>query len=110
MCAAVLPGTGADVDDVVGDPDGLLVVFDDDQGVAQVAEADQGLDEPLVVPLMEPDRGLVEDVEHPHQTRADLGGEPDPLRLPAGEGGRRPGQGQVVEPTSSRNLSGPGSP
>jgi hypothetical protein len=95
--AAVLARPRADVDDVVGDPDGVLVVLDHDEGVAQVPQPDQGLDEPLVVPLVEPDRGLVEDVEHPYQPRADLGGEPDPLGLPPGQGGRRPGEGEVVE-------------
>ena len=37
--AAVLAGARPDVDDVVGDADGLLVVLDDDHGVAEVAQA-----------------------------------------------------------------------
>src|SRR5690606_37503631 len=60
--AAVLSRPGADVDDVVGHPHRVLVVLDHDQGVAQVAQADQRLDQALVVPLVEADRGLVEDV------------------------------------------------
>ena len=79
------------------DPDRLLVVLDHDDRVAQVAQADQGLDEPPVVPLVQADRRLVEDVEHPDQSGADLGGEPDPLGLAAGEGGGAARQGQVVE-------------
>ena len=39
--AAVLAGPGADVDDVVGLGDGLLVVLDDDDRVAEVAHADE---------------------------------------------------------------------
>ena len=39
--AAVLAGAGPDVDDVVGDRDGLLVVLDDDHRVAEVAQADR---------------------------------------------------------------------
>ncbi len=35
--AAVLPRTGADVDDVVGHRDRVLVVLDHDHGVAEVA-------------------------------------------------------------------------
>ena len=87
---AVLPGAGADVEDVVGDPDRVLVVLHDDQGVAHVPKPEQGLDQSLVVTLVEADRGLVEDVEHPDQAGPDLGGEPDPLRLSPGQGGRRP--------------------
>ena len=45
---------------------------------------------------MEADGRLVEDVEDADQPRADLGGEPDPLALPAGEAPRRPLQAQVV--------------
>ena len=37
--AAVLAGSRPDVDDVVGDADRLLVVLDDEDGVAEVAQA-----------------------------------------------------------------------
>ena len=36
--AAVLAGAGPDVDDVVGDSDRLLVVLDDEDRVAEVAQ------------------------------------------------------------------------
>lgn len=87
--AAVLTGARADVHDPVGDLDGVLVVLHHDQGVAHVAQADQGLDQPVVVALVEADRGLVQDVEHADQAGADLGGQPDALGLTAGEGARR---------------------
>ena len=88
--AAVLARARADVDDPVGGADGVLVVLDDDQRVAEVAQPDQGLDQPAVVALVQADGRLVEDVEHADQAGADLGGQPDPLRLAAGEraGGR----------------------
>ena len=88
--AAVLARARADVDDPVGGADGVLVVLDDDQGVAQVAQPDQRLDQPVVVALVQADRRLVEDVEHADEPGADLGGQPDALRLAAGQraGGR----------------------
>ena len=95
--ATVLTGTRADVDHVVGHPDGLLVVLHDDDGVAQVAEALEGADEALVVPLVQADGRLVQHVEHPDQPTADLAGQTDALGLAAGQRGGRPGQGQVVE-------------
>ena len=52
--AAVLPRPGADVDDPVGDLDRVLVVLDDDQRVPHVAQPDQRLDQPGVVPLVQP--------------------------------------------------------
>ena len=39
--AAVLAGAGADVDDPVGGADGVLVVLDDDERVAEVAELER---------------------------------------------------------------------
>ena len=83
--AAVLPRAGADVDDVVGDADRLLVVLDDDHRVAEVAQPHERVDEALVVALVQPDRRLVEHVEHADEPAADLRREPDALRLAAGE-------------------------
>src|SRR5687767_2036834 len=65
--AAVLTRARADVDDPVRAADGLLVVLDDDHGVADVAHAEQRADEPGVVALVETDRRLVEDVEDAHE-------------------------------------------
>ena len=96
--AAVLAGPRADVDDPVGGPDGVLVVLDHDQRVAEVPQPDQRLDQAVVVPLVQPDGRLVEHVQHADQAGADLGGEPDALRLAAGQGRRRPVEGEVVQP------------
>src|SRR5205814_2885524 len=62
------------------------VCSSDLQRVADVAQAEEGLDQPGVVALVETDARLVEDVEDTHQAGADLRRQPDPLRLPAGEG------------------------
>ena len=102
--AAVLTGAGADVHDPVGDLDGVLVVLDDDQRVAHVAQPDQGLDEPVVVALVQADGRLVEDVEHADQAGADLGGEADALGLTAGEGAGRAVQREVVQADVDQEL------
>ena len=85
------PAPGPDVDDVVGDADRLLVVLDDDDGVAEVAQAHERVDQPLVVALVQPDRRLVEHVEHADEAAPDLRREADALRLAAGERARRRG-------------------
>ena len=89
--AAVLAGARPDVHHPVGGPDRVLVVLDDDQGVAEIAQPGQRLDQPVVVPLVQPDRRFVQHVQHADQPGADLGGQPDPLRLAAGQGGRPAG-------------------
>ena len=85
--ATVHAGAGADVDDPVGGADGVLVVLDHDERVAEVAQGDERVDEAPVVALVEADARLVEHVEHSGEARADLRREADALRLAAGEGG-----------------------
>ena len=95
--AAMHAGAGADVDHIVGDADGVLVVLDHDHGVAEVAQPLQRVEQPRIVALVQADRGLVEHIEHAGQAGADLRGEPDALALAAGQraGGAR--QRQIIE-------------
>ena len=90
-------GAGADIDHIVGDADGVLVVLDHDHGVAEVAQPLERVEQPRIVALMQPDRRLVEHVEHAGQPGADLRGEPDALALAAGQraGGAR--ERQIIE-------------
>ena len=90
----VLAGAGAEVEEVVGRAHRPLVVLHHDHRVSEIAEAFEGLDELGVVALVQPDRGLVEDVEDADQAGADLRREPDPLRLAAGQ---RPGRARQVQ-------------
>jgi len=64
------------VDEPVGAAHHLLVVLDDKDGVADVAEAPERVDQSRVVALVEADRRLVEDVEDADELRADLRREP----------------------------------
>ena len=84
--AAVLTRTGADVHHPVRGPDRVLVVLHHDQRVAQVAQPDQGLQQPVVVPLMQPDGRLVQHVQHARPGRSRSGwpaGSAAPHRRPA---------------------------
>ena len=95
--AAVLAGARPHVDDVVGRAHRLFVVLDDDHRVAEVAQPQQRVDESPVVALVQADARLVEDVEHADQRRADLGRQPDALRLAAGERRRGPVQSEIAD-------------
>jgi len=100
----VLAGAGAQVDHVVGGADGPLVVLHHDHGVAEVAQALERADQLRVVALVQADRGLVEDVEHTHEARADLRGEADPLGLAPGEGVGRALQREIADTDGVEEL------
>src|SRR3569833_2457437 len=84
--------------------DGVFVVFDNEDGVAEIAEAHEGFDEAIVIALMEADGRLVEYVEHAAESRPDLGGEADALALAAGEGSGASVEGEVVEADGTEEL------
>jgi hypothetical protein len=95
--AAVHPGAGAHVDDVVGFENGLFVVLHHQHRVAEIAQPFEGVEEAAVVALMQADGRFVEDVQYPDQGGADLGRQADALPLAAGQGARSPLQAQVIE-------------
>ena len=90
-------GTGSDVDDLVRLLHGLLVVLHDDEGVAQVRQAPQGVQQLAVVLLVQADGGFIQDVHDPHQRRSDLGRQTDALGFAAGQRGGSPRQGKIIE-------------
>jgi hypothetical protein len=75
----------AEVDDVVGGADRVLVMLDDDHGVAEIAQAFQRLEQPVIVALVQADAGLIEHIEHARQPGADLRAKADALALAAGQ-------------------------
>ena len=81
--AAVDARAGAEVDHVVGMADGVLVMLHHDHRVAEIAQALERFQQPVVVALVEADAGLIQHVEHAGQARADLAGEADALALAA---------------------------
>ncbi len=102
--AAMLARARPHVHNPVGGADGVLVVFDDEDRVAQVAHAHQRLDEAGVVALVQADARLVEDVEHAHELAADLGSQPDALGFTAGERSRGAAEREIVQPDVDHEL------
>jgi hypothetical protein len=95
--AAEFAGSGAEIEEVVGGADDVGIVFDDEDGVAEVAEVFHDADELGGVSGVEADAGLVEDVERADETGAEAGGELNALGFAATEGGAEAIEGEVVE-------------
>ncbi len=81
--SAVVARFGADVDDPVGRTDHLLLVFNHDDGVADVAQLFEHAHQPVRVARMQADRGFVENVERTDEVAAQRRGQVDALRLAA---------------------------
>src|SRR3989338_8984837 len=96
--AAVLAAFGAEIEDPVGGFDDVGVVLDDDDGVAEVGEALQDVEEFLHVVEVEPRRRFVEDVKGAAGLAAgELAGELDALGFAAGKRGGGLAEAQVAE-------------
>ena len=95
--AAVDAGAGANIDEVIGGTDGVLVVFDNYQSVAQVAQLGEGGKQAVVIPLVQADAGFIQHVQDSSQAGADLGGEANALGLTAREGHGGPIQAEVIQ-------------
>ncbi len=95
--SAMLSGARPQVHDVVGGPDRLFVVLHDNDCVSQVAKARQRRQQAPIVALMQPDRRLVEHVEHAGEVGADLRRQPDALSFTAGQRGGAAIERQVTD-------------
>lgn len=85
--AAFDSSAGAEVDEVRGGFDGVLIVFNENEGVPFFFECLERFQEGGVVAWMKSDGRFVENVENALKVRAELGGQANTLGLAAGEGG-----------------------
>ena len=106
--SAVHAGARPHVDDVVGGHDRFVVVLNDKYGVAEVAQLAQRVEQARVVPLVQPNGRLVENVQHAHQRRADLRRQPDALRLAARQRRRGAIEREVLQPDVDQEVQSVG--
>ena len=101
---AAYAGPRTEVDHMVGRPDRRFVMFDDNDGIAQVAQMGQRLQQSLVVARVQSDRRFVEDVKDSDEAASDLAGQSNPLGLAAGERGGSPVEREVIETDVEQEL------
>ena len=93
--AATAACAGTHIHDEISGTHGILVVLHHNQSVAQIPQLLQGSQQLIVIPLMQADGGLVQNIQHSHQGGANLGSQPNPLAFAAGESSGSPVQGQI---------------
>ena len=74
---------GADVNEKVGGPQDVFIMFDDDNRVANLFQRFQHANEAFCVTAVQADAGLVEDIERSDQAAAQRRGEVDALAFSA---------------------------
>src|SRR5882762_351937 len=102
--AAGVAGAGAEVDDEIRATDGVFVVFDDEDGVAEIAKLLERAEKAGVVAGVQADAGLVENVENAAKARADLRGEADALGFAAGKRGGGAIQAEIAEADGEQEI------
>ena len=87
----------AKINNVVGRANGFFIVFNHDHGIAEIPQPPQRSEQARVVPLMQPNTRLVQNVKNARKTGADLRRQPDPLRFSAGKRTALPIEREVAE-------------
>ena len=81
--AAMHARARADINHIVGQANGVLVVLHHDHRVADIAQVLEGAQQTVVITLVQADGGLVEDIQHPNQPRTNLAGQTNTLGFTA---------------------------
>src|ERR1700676_214439 len=95
--AAQFAGAGPEVNDMVGCAHHVSIVFDDNYGVAEIAELFEDADQSSGIAAVEPDGWLVENVTSSNESRSQAGGQLNALRLATREGRGEPVESKVIE-------------
>ena len=95
--SAMHPGPRSDIDDVIGAEHGFFVMLDHQQGIAQITQSLQRIQQFPVIALMQADTRFIQNIQYTDQPRTNLRRQADPLRLAAGQRTGRPVQRQVIQ-------------
>ena len=98
-------GSRPDIDQIIRCANSVFVMFNDDDGIAKVAQIVKRLDKFCVVALMKADRRFVENIERADQPRTDLRRKPDALGFAAGKRSRFAVERRYSRPTSIMNFN-----
>ena len=101
---AEFPRSRSKIDDAIRRSNRVLVVFDDEHGVPQVAQRFQDINQPLRVTRMKTDRRLIQHVQRTDQMRTKRCRKLNALRFSAGKRGRQTIQRQVIQPNFIQEL------
>ena len=74
------------VDDIVRIEDHIFIMLHHQNGISDIAEVFQGIDQTLIVALMQSNARFIQDVQYIHQLGSNLGSQTDSLGFSSGKG------------------------
>ena len=92
------------IDNVIGRLDHIRVMFDDDDGVAFVAQFLQQFVHAVNIARVQPNAGLIKNIHHIDQAAAQMFDDLDALRFAAGEGVGGAVEAEIFEPNVNQML------
>jgi len=94
----VFTGKGAQVQNPIRIQDGIVVMFNNQDSIPQIAQPFKRIQQAGVVARVQPNGRLVQYVQHTHQARADLRRQADALCFAARQRGGCALQREVIQP------------
>ena len=79
--------SGSHIDNMIRSTYGFFIVFDHQNGIAEIAHLKEGFAKTLVVSLVQTDARFIKNIENAGQLRANLRGKPYSLAFPTGKRG-----------------------
>ena len=94
---AVGAGTGSDIYDIIRCQHGIFIMFYHYQSIAQIPQILQGIQQFVIVSLVQADTGLIQNIADTYQTGTDLGCQTDTLCLTTGQSSGSSRQRQILQ-------------
>src|SRR3990170_8243640 len=95
--ASVFTSARPKVDDLVGSEDDLFIVFYNNNGVSDVTQSFEYLNQPVGIPCVKSNTGFIQYVQGIYQRRTQRCGKINPLSLTTGESAGNTVQGNVFQ-------------
>ncbi len=70
--ATVNACSGSDIDDIVSRKDGILVMFNHDNRITEVAQMTQRIEKTRIIALMQANGRFIQNIQHARKPRTDL--------------------------------------
>src|ERR1043166_4374479 len=83
-------GAGTEIDNVIRAPDRFFIVLNHQDGISEITQSSQSIQEPAIGARVQTNRGLVQNVQHAAQLRSDLRRQTNSLPFSSRQSRRRP--------------------